>query len=120
MPKEAAGARKRGKKGPKTAGGRKKAAKKAKKVIKAKAVAARGKTMKSGAVRIPNAIGLKSQHLDFLTLRIDQVKKFYVDVLGFQFFRHICQTIYLLNFLKLWQFFGSIIFFKGVVYEFLE
>ena len=95
MPKETAGARKRGRKAPNTAGGRKKAAKKAKKVIKSKAVAARGKTMKSGAVRIPNAIGLKAQHLDFLTLRIDQVKKFYVDILGFQLFSHDSQLNYL-------------------------
>ena len=94
MPKEAAGPKNRGKKVLKTTGGRKKAAKK-KKATKPKAVVARGKIKKSDPVRIPNAIGLKSQHLDFLTLRIDQVKKFYVETLGFQLFSHDSRLNYL-------------------------
>ena len=33
---------------------------------------------------VPNPIGLQSQHIDFLTYKVDQVKKFYGDILGFK------------------------------------
>ena len=38
-------------------------------------------------MRVRNAIGLQTQHVDFLTLRLDQVKRFYTDILGFKQFR---------------------------------
>ena len=95
MPEKGAGAKKGGKKGSNKSRGRKKVARKAKKTTESKARVAEGKIRKSDAARIPNAIGLKSQHLDFLTLRLDQVKKFYTDILGFQLFRHDSRLNYL-------------------------
>ena len=95
MPQKGAGAKKGGKKGPNKTGGRKKVANKAKKTTESKARAAGGKIRKSDPAKIPNAIGLKSQHLDFLTLRLDQVKKFYTDILGFQLFHHDSPLNYL-------------------------
>ena len=49
----------------------------------------------AGATRFPNAIGLQVQHVDFLTLRLDQVKRFYTEVLGFKEFRQEPKLNYL-------------------------
>ena len=91
MPKKAAGSKKQGRKGSSKAG-KKKAAPNIKNATRSKSMA---KTQKSSTAKIPNAIGLKSQHLDFLTLRLDQVKKFYTDILGFKLFRHDPKLNYL-------------------------
>jgi len=81
------------KKAPRTKGAAKKKAKKTsskKKAAKAapktsKKKAAPAKMAKAGA--FPNAIGLQTQHVDFLTLRLDQVRRFYTEVLGFKQYR---------------------------------
>ncbi len=36
----------------------------------------------------PSAIGLLSQHMDYTTHRLDDVKRFYTDLLGFRKFEH--------------------------------
>ena len=46
-------------------------------------------------MRVRNAIGLQTQHVDFLTLRLDQVKRFYTDILGFKQFRQEPKLNYL-------------------------
>ncbi len=48
--------------------------------------AKKSKTVKrssKGSRRIPDIIGLRSQHVDFLSYKMDQVRKFYGEVLGF-------------------------------------
>jgi predicted enzyme related to lactoylglutathione lyase len=42
------------------------------------------KASKSGAPDVPNKIGLTVQHVDYLTYKVEQVRKFYGDVLGFK------------------------------------
>jgi predicted enzyme related to lactoylglutathione lyase len=66
----------------------------AKRKAKPRTVAA-SKASKAGTAKVPNSIGLTSQHLDFLTLRLDQVKRFYTDILGFRSFRHEPKLNYL-------------------------
>lgn len=56
---------------------KKKAVKKTPKRTSSKTVAA-----KDGV--FPNNIGLVNQHVDFLTYKVEQVRKFYGDVLGFR------------------------------------
>ena len=46
-----------------------------------KAKKAKGRS--KAARRIPDIIGLRSQHVDFLSYKLDQVRKFYGEVLGF-------------------------------------
>ena len=90
MAKMAAGTRGAAKKKAKVGGSKKKAVKTVKKSSKTKAASRRprGKFGKwAAAARFPNAIGLQTQHVDFLTLRLDQVKRFYTDILGFKQFR---------------------------------
>jgi len=53
-------------------------------------------TSKTAPAGFPNAIGLQIQHVDFLTLRVDQVKRFYTEVLGFKEFRLEPKLNYLL------------------------
>jgi predicted enzyme related to lactoylglutathione lyase len=53
---------------------------------KRKAPAAKTRTAKekSAALEYPSNIGLLTQHVDFLTYKVEQVRKFYGDVLGFR------------------------------------
>ncbi len=96
MAKRGAGTRGAAKKKAKASGSKKKAAKKP---SKTRAGASRGSPRKPGkggvAVRVPNAIGLQTQHVDFLTLRLDQVKRFYTEILGFKQFRQEPKLNYL-------------------------
>ena len=91
MAKRAAKTKKAARKKTRTSSGKKKAAKSAGKSSKKKTSTSRGlrDTLDKGgsAGRIPNAIGLQTQHVDFLTLRLDQVKRFYTEILGFKQFR---------------------------------
>ena len=99
MAKRAARGRAVAKKKAKASGSKKKAAKAAKKPSKARAAASRGSSRRIGkgsaAGRPRNAIGLQAQHVDFLTLRLDQVKRFYTETLGFKQFRQEPKLNYL-------------------------
>ena len=50
---------------------------------------------KTASAAVPSAIGLQVQHVDFLTLRLDLVKRFYTEVLGFKQFRQEPKLNYL-------------------------
>ncbi len=42
------------------------------------------KTSKSkGSIPLQNVIGIRTQHVDFLSYKVDQMRKFYGDILGF-------------------------------------
>src|SRR6267378_1188800 len=43
----------------------------------------------------PSAIGLLSQHMDYTTHRLDEVRRFYTDLLGFRRFEQDPQMNYL-------------------------
>jgi len=99
MAKKAAGKRRVAKKKAKASGSKKKSTKAATKPSKTKTGASGGSPGKSGkggaAARARNAIGLQAQHVDFLTLRLDQVKRFYTEILGFKQFRQEPKLNYL-------------------------
>lgn len=38
---------------------------------------------KTGSAQLQDIIGLRAQHVDFLSYKVDQVRKFYGDILGF-------------------------------------
>ncbi|HEX9725732.1 MAG TPA: VOC family protein [Vicinamibacteria bacterium] len=96
MAKLAAGTRRAAKKKAKSGGHKKKAPKAAGKSSEKKATIPRRPTGNAAsAARFPNAIGLQIQHVDFLTLRPSQVKRFYTEVLGFKQFRQEPKLNYL-------------------------
>ncbi len=68
------------------------ARKAARKRVVAKKAAPRKLAAKKAAPQAPpappNAIGLMNQHLDYTTHRLDEVKRFYTDLLGFKKFDH--------------------------------
>ncbi len=45
---------------------------------------ASSKGVRAGASEFPNNINLVNQHIDFLTYKLEQARKFYGDVLGFR------------------------------------
>ncbi len=72
----------------KTAGTAAKTAGSKKKTTPAKTRAAKSKDAKrssksKGSISLQDIIGIRTQHVDFLSYKVDQMRKFYGDILGF-------------------------------------